>query len=500
MLRKTIAVFTASYNNGNLLENSLQKIVDQFRKIDEVIVVDDGSNDNTFEVISNYSEEYPYIKAIRNKTNKGLIKIILAAIKHTKCDYFCGVGADDPLHVGFIDAAMSQLEKFPEAGLCCAEYRALCTNGKSWDVKIDLCDKPTYFSPKDFSELLRHRREVSLATCTTIWKKTALQELGGVIPDLRWHYDWFNAVVIAFRYGFCYIPKVLQTVNYDSESYSFRGQKDWNMQMQVLRSIFNTLEQSSFNDVRPYFCIPAIISKFGPLLLTVLLQKQSWYMYLSWELVQFVLDQDEQTRNIDISLKGLNASDLDQTDVAMIAREIISGLSAQYQAKALYHRNIGENLAAKYCQERADILMQSSGLSDSYRNLAYRYHDYWRNSQYIKVRRWLKHIKELPLGIRVAIYGTGQFGKRMFKMLQLERKDIVIQCFVDKIIIGNREGKQVVRPWQLKNMVGVTIDCVLLCSIYCDEIHPALVDIGIRDIACIDAGEVLRYFGHENKV
>lgn len=475
------------------MDHSLSRIVSQSRVPDEVLAVDDASRDDTFEVISRYANRFDYIRPIKNAENQGVTQIAMDALEMTTGDYFCGIGADDPVHDGFFNAAMSQLEQYPAAGLCCSDYLAQFTDGRSMEVRINIADKPRYFSPGEYAELLKTKREISLATCTTIWKVSHLRELGGVIPELCWHYDWFNALVIAFRVGFCYVPGIYQTVSFDENSYSFAGQRDWNRQRKVIWAIFNTLDLDEFDDVRDYFKIPAVISKFGPLLIAVLLENKAWHKYLSWELLQYILDVDEEfcDTQLELNENHENSDKLQQTVV--MAKQLLMGMSAQYAAKAQCCKNDGDDASYEFYMTRAEILSESIGQTDPYQGLGFRHHDYWRDTDHFAVRRWLRLLTDLPKGIRVALYGTGKFGRNMYRMIQERSLDIHVKCFVDRDNSGSIDGLSILSPEILRGRMANDIDCVLLCSTYYDEVLTVLETLDIQNIALVDPGEMLNY-------
>jgi len=65
-MKKDISVVIPVYNDSILLEKCLKSLKDQSDKGFEIIVVDDCSTDNSYEIAKNYAD-----KAIKNKENKG---------------------------------------------------------------------------------------------------------------------------------------------------------------------------------------------------------------------------------------------------------------------------------------------------------------------------------------------------------------------------------------------------------------------------------------------
>ena len=88
-----VSVVIATYNMGQYLPQAVDSILQQTWKNLEVIVVDDGSTDNTPEVMQNYSTD-SRVNYIRNE-NQGQPKAKNCGIKITKGDFIAFCDADD---------------------------------------------------------------------------------------------------------------------------------------------------------------------------------------------------------------------------------------------------------------------------------------------------------------------------------------------------------------------------------------------------------------------
>ena len=68
-----ISVIMGIYNCADTLENAIQSILGQTIKDWELIMCDDGSQDNTYEMARLFSEKYPEkIVLLKNEKNQGL--------------------------------------------------------------------------------------------------------------------------------------------------------------------------------------------------------------------------------------------------------------------------------------------------------------------------------------------------------------------------------------------------------------------------------------------
>ena len=83
-----ISVAIASYNGGRFIEKQLDSILKQTRPVDEVIICDDGSTDNTVEICRNFIEKNSLTnwEISVNPKNVGYCFNFYGAIAKTKGD------------------------------------------------------------------------------------------------------------------------------------------------------------------------------------------------------------------------------------------------------------------------------------------------------------------------------------------------------------------------------------------------------------------------------
>lgn len=90
-----ISVALCTYNGEKFLEEQLDSILNQTIPVDEIIVCDDCSSDNTFEILEKYRKNDARFKIYRNKKNLGTIKNFEKAISLTTGDYVFLSDQDD---------------------------------------------------------------------------------------------------------------------------------------------------------------------------------------------------------------------------------------------------------------------------------------------------------------------------------------------------------------------------------------------------------------------
>ena len=92
-LNYKISVIIPTYNRGNIIENSIKSVLNQTYKNFEVIIIDDGSTDNTKEIIDKFDDKR--IKYIKINENLGGSNARNIGIRHATGRYISFQDSDD---------------------------------------------------------------------------------------------------------------------------------------------------------------------------------------------------------------------------------------------------------------------------------------------------------------------------------------------------------------------------------------------------------------------
>jgi len=118
-----VSVVMSVYNEVNRVEASVRSILNQTLKSLELIVVDDGSQDGSSEVLDRIAGEDSRLRVIR-QANAGLTCALIRACADAKADYIARQDADDWSFPQRIEEQMALLESNPKVGFvsCATEY------------------------------------------------------------------------------------------------------------------------------------------------------------------------------------------------------------------------------------------------------------------------------------------------------------------------------------------------------------------------------------------
>lgn len=114
MTSPLVSVIIPTYNYAAYLHKAVDSVLEQTLTDHEVIVVDDGSCDDTAQVVQNYTD--PRVKYIY-QTNKGLPSARNTGIHASSGKYLAFLDADDAYHPEKLAVQVKLLEQNPKAGL-----------------------------------------------------------------------------------------------------------------------------------------------------------------------------------------------------------------------------------------------------------------------------------------------------------------------------------------------------------------------------------------------
>ena len=119
-----LSVIIPVYNVENYIKECLDSIINQTIGIEniEVIIINDCSTDNTENIIKQYTEKYPSIKLINQKTNQGPGEARNIGIKKSTGEYITFLDGDDFISTNTYKHCIDQTQKNPDADLIIYKY------------------------------------------------------------------------------------------------------------------------------------------------------------------------------------------------------------------------------------------------------------------------------------------------------------------------------------------------------------------------------------------
>ena len=241
-----ISVIMPVYNDADRLDKSINSVLSQTLDDIELVCVNDGSTDNSLEILESYCEKYEFIK-VYSQTNQGSGKARNYGIECAEGEYIGFLDADD----FFIDD--DALEKLYSAA---SENNADMVSGNiklvNENDELSPFEKFDYF--EEFGSILPEEYGIPWSFYKNIFKKSFLKDNNIIFPDLlRGQDPVFLAEVLskvnrvytapADVYAYFYINGAKQCNTY-------RKRRDTVMHYKM---VFDYLNDSKFDDIRHEF-------------------------------------------------------------------------------------------------------------------------------------------------------------------------------------------------------------------------------------------------------
>ena len=253
----TVAVVLCNYNHARYLPDSLGHICSQTRPADQILVIDDGSTDDSWDIIQGFARDHSNLHARANGRNLGLEASIAKALSLVRCDYLVWAGADDRLLPTFLERNLTLLANRPSAALSFSEVVVL--KGDSEEIDrfatnpdapriFDLSDLPDHLSPEQLRQRMR-RAYLPIASNTAVIRADALRAFGGFPAELRWFANSFACTALAMRHGACVLAEPLALIRSRPESYS-QTMRNVPQQTTVLNAVLDLLARPEMCDIR----------------------------------------------------------------------------------------------------------------------------------------------------------------------------------------------------------------------------------------------------------
>ncbi len=112
-----ITVAVPSYNHEAFVERTLRSIFNQSLRPETLIVIDDGSKDESAKIIKAVLSECPFEHTFISRGNRGLCRTLNEALSLARGDHFAYISSDDVWLPAFLESRMRTFEKRPNAVL-----------------------------------------------------------------------------------------------------------------------------------------------------------------------------------------------------------------------------------------------------------------------------------------------------------------------------------------------------------------------------------------------
>lgn len=175
-----VTVIIASYNHAPYIEQCILSVVQQTYPHIELLVIDDGSTDDSVVRIERLQQQYGF--DLRVQQNRGLTHTLNEAIARAKGSLIAPFGSDDVMVPERIAKQVAYMQSKPEVGICAGNIELIDSSGKLFPEARQRRETP--FRRLDFDDVFMERKPYPPAP-TLLFRKEALERVGGFDPQIR---------------------------------------------------------------------------------------------------------------------------------------------------------------------------------------------------------------------------------------------------------------------------------------------------------------------------
>jgi glycosyltransferase involved in cell wall biosynthesis len=233
-----ISVVIPTYNRAHLLPECINSVLDQTFRDFEIIVIDDGSTDNTREVVSAFPVIYLWQENQRlpGARNKGS--------ELAQGEYIAFLDSDDVLLKNALEKSVEVLDRHPEAGFSYGQAYLVDENSRIFGLEKPNSKHSSVRNGleeiKDFLIFGNHVTESTLVV-----RRSYLEDVGGFDVTFRLGSSGLEFWVrLAKRYAVAYLAEPLAKFRFHSQNFcSGRSLSEWEASNSfIIESIFSDAE------------------------------------------------------------------------------------------------------------------------------------------------------------------------------------------------------------------------------------------------------------------
>lgn len=194
---KKVQILMSTYNGEEYIREQLDSILAQSYPDVDILIRDDGSQDDTFVILKEYEEMHSNIKAYQGE-NIGVNKSFFELLRKSEGDYIGFCDQDDYWLPEKIERAVEQLERIVGPALYCGAKTLVDENLAVLDSQQDPHLKPGFGNAVV---------ESICSGCTTLMNRELTDIIKERLPEDVIHHDWWCYLVATYLGSVCYDEK-----------------------------------------------------------------------------------------------------------------------------------------------------------------------------------------------------------------------------------------------------------------------------------------------------
>jgi len=201
------SVIMPCFNHATFLRDSVNGILQQTEADLELIIVDDCSSDNSWDVIRSVADSDPRIRAIRHERNQGASRSRNDALQVAKGEFIGFCDADDIWEPDKLRIQVNLLQNHPKYDLVYCDTTIIDENGLPTNQRFSaLFPPPKLASGWLFGELVL-RNFINIQS--VLMRNQCVQRVGHFDERIKWVEDWSYWIRVSHDHQFLYSQEPL---------------------------------------------------------------------------------------------------------------------------------------------------------------------------------------------------------------------------------------------------------------------------------------------------
>lgn len=166
-----VSIIIPCYNQGKYVAEAINSALRQTFNDIEIVCVNDGSTDNSVEIIKLFENKYKNFIFLNNEENRGVIYSRNFAIKNCNGTYILPLDADDIIEPTYVEKAVKILDNNPNIGIVYCKAKIFGNYDKYWNLK-----------PFNKSDILYE----NCIFCSALFRKSDFIKIGGYNNNMKY--------------------------------------------------------------------------------------------------------------------------------------------------------------------------------------------------------------------------------------------------------------------------------------------------------------------------
>ncbi len=224
-MKPIVSIILPCYNGERYVAEAIESVLAQTEAAWELLVIDDGSRDNSREIISRYAEKDSRIRLLShpNGENRGVSRSRKLGITCSKAEFIAHLDADDGFLPTKLERQIEVMRQFPDCMLCHSSVFVM-------DDESTVTAPPEGFFAQAHGkqELYQYSKQDvflcsnQICNATVFYRRNVITGLDFDIPQLFQFEDWLQWVLLSERGQFYFLSEALSRYRLHDESATAR--------------------------------------------------------------------------------------------------------------------------------------------------------------------------------------------------------------------------------------------------------------------------------------